>query len=231
MGHQTDIAGRQRGFQTAGLGIVLLAQLAGKTVAGAAGSCIDGPRPCVPKRSARRAAMGSNRIGPKRKGVSRRGWISTVIAMDAEDLLGLVVIECHLVIGDRPGERDAALVLQRAEIPLAQAEHRSAIEFGRAADIVIHARIEGIAVTVQPAVASLVFLIEEYGLDVPVRILARNEIAAFQHQDPILKPVAQHLKERGKPHKLIIVAIARRLVTIANAILKTGISWQPKLGS
>jgi transposase len=27
---------------------------------------------------------------------------------------------------------------------------------------------------------------------------------------------------RGKPHKLVIVAIARRLVTIANAILKTG---------
>jgi hypothetical protein len=28
---------------------------------------------------------------------------------------------------------------------------------------------------------------------------------------------------RGKPHKLVIVAIARRLVTIANAILKTGV--------
>jgi transposase len=31
---------------------------------------------------------------------------------------------------------------------------------------------------------------------------------------------------RGKPHKLVIVAIARRLVTIANAILKAGVSWQ-----
>ena len=39
-------------------------------------------------------------------------------------------------------------------------------------------------------------------------------------------PVAQHLKMRGKPHKLVIVAIARRLVTIANAILKTGVPWQ-----
>jgi hypothetical protein len=26
------------------------------------------------------------------------------------------------------------------------------------------------------------------------------------------------------------VAIARRLVTIANAILKTGVPWQPQLG-
>jgi transposase len=31
---------------------------------------------------------------------------------------------------------------------------------------------------------------------------------------------------RGKPHKLVIVAIARRLVDIANAILKTGVTWR-----
>ena len=43
--------------------------------------------------------------------------------------------------------------------------------------------------------------------------------------NPVLKAVAQRLKGRGKPHKLVIVAIARRLVTIANAILKTSSSW------
>jgi transposase len=31
---------------------------------------------------------------------------------------------------------------------------------------------------------------------------------------------------RGKPHKLVIIAIARRLVTIANAILKKGVPWR-----
>ena len=36
------------------------------------------------------------------------------------------------------------------------------------------------------------------------------------------------LKIRRKTHKLVIVAIARRLVTIANAILKTGVPWQPQ---
>jgi transposase len=45
-------------------------------------------------------------------------------------------------------------------------------------------------------------------------------------RNPVLKPVAQRLKVRGKPHKLAIVAIARRLVTIANAILKTGVPWR-----
>lgn len=31
--------------------------------------------------------------------------------------------------------------------------------------------------------------------------------------------------------RLVIVAIARRLVTIANAILKTGVPWQPQVGA
>ncbi|WP_205965856.1 hypothetical protein [Paracoccus liaowanqingii] len=34
------------------------------------------------------------------------------------------------------------------------------------------------------------------------------------------------LKTRGKPHKFVIVAIARRLATIADAILKSVIPWQ-----
>jgi transposase len=46
-----------------------------------------------------------------------------------------------------------------------------------------------------------------------------------------LKSVANRLKTRGKPHKLVIIAIARRLITIANAILKTGVPWQPQVGA
>ncbi|MFT7137059.1 MAG: transposase, partial [Akkermansiaceae bacterium] len=44
--------------------------------------------------------------------------------------------------------------------------------------------------------------------------------------NPALKPVAKRLKERGKPHKLVIIAIARRLITIANAIIKTSTPWK-----
>ena len=56
-------------------------------------------------------------------------------------------------------------------------------------------------------------------------VLFQAALAAACH-NPVLKPVAQRLKMRGKPRKLVIVAIARRLVTIANAFLKTGIPWQ-----
>lgn len=43
----------------------------------------------------------------------------------------------------------------------------------------------------------------------------------------MLKLIAKRLKERGKPHKLVIIAVARRLVAIANAVLKTATPWRP----
>lgn len=42
-------------------------------------------------------------------------------------------------------------------------------------------------------------------------VLFQAALAAACH-NPILRPVAKRLKERGKPHKLTIIAIARRLV-------------------
>ncbi|WMT90445.1 transposase [Pelagibacterium sp. H642] len=61
-------------------------------------------------------------------------------------------------------------------------------------------------------------------------VLFQAALAAACH-NPVLKPIARRLKERGKPHKLIIVAITRKLITIANAILKTGRPSQPQIGS
>ena len=56
-------------------------------------------------------------------------------------------------------------------------------------------------------------------------VLFQAALAAACH-NPILKAAAKRLKEKGKLHKLVIVAIARRLITIANAVLKTGVPWQ-----
>ncbi|MCP1237958.1 IS110 family transposase [Gluconobacter kondonii] len=56
-------------------------------------------------------------------------------------------------------------------------------------------------------------------------VLFQAGLAASCH-NPVLKVVAKRMKDRGKPHKLIIIAIARRLITIANAILKTGLPWR-----
>ncbi len=59
------------------------------------------------------------------------------------------------------------------------------------------------------------------------RVLFQAALAAAHH-NPILRPVAQRLKKQGKPHKVVIVAIARRLVIIANPVLKSTKPWRLK---
>lgn len=60
----------------------------------------------------------------------------------------------------------------------------------------------------------------------PLRhVLFQAALAAAYH-NPVLKPVAKRLKERGKPHKLVIIVIAPRLVTVANAIIKIRRPWK-----
>lgn len=45
------------------------------------------------------------------------------------------------------------------------------------------------------------------------------------HHNPTLKTFAQRLRTAGKPHKVIITAVARKLVTIANALCKSRKAW------
>lgn len=46
-----------------------------------------------------------------------------------------------------------------------------------------------------------------------------------RHHNPALKAFADRLKAAGKPHKVIITAVARKLITIANAICKKQQNW------
>jgi len=41
------------------------------------------------------------------------------------------------------------------------------------------------------------------------------------HHNPVLKVFADRMREREKPHKVVIIAVARKLVTIANAMCKS----------
>ncbi|TRD17851.1 transposase [Palleronia caenipelagi] len=45
------------------------------------------------------------------------------------------------------------------------------------------------------------------------------------HHNPILKTLAQRPQTAGKPHKVIVTAVARKLVTIANALCKSRQKW------
>lgn len=44
--------------------------------------------------------------------------------------------------------------------------------------------------------------------------------------NPVLKPYYERLVEAGKPKKLALVAVMRRLLVILNAILRTGVPWK-----
>ena len=58
-------------------------------------------------------------------------------------------------------------------------------------------------------------------------MLFQAALAATCH-NPLLKSAAKRLNKNGKLHKPVIIAIARRLVTIANAVLKNGTPWRPQ---
>ncbi|MBO9398120.1 hypothetical protein J7400_15640 [Shimia sp. R9_2] len=45
------------------------------------------------------------------------------------------------------------------------------------------------------------------------------------HHNPALKTFADRLRDAGKPHKVVITAVARKLATIVNALIKSGQKW------
>ncbi len=45
------------------------------------------------------------------------------------------------------------------------------------------------------------------------------------HHNPVLKTFADRPRDAGKPHKVVIVAVARKLVTIVNALCKSQQKW------
>lgn len=45
------------------------------------------------------------------------------------------------------------------------------------------------------------------------------------HHNPVLKVFADRLRTAGKPHKVVITAVARKLVTIVNALCKSRQKW------
>jgi transposase len=56
-------------------------------------------------------------------------------------------------------------------------------------------------------------------------ILYMAAVAASRH-NPVLRPFYERLIAKGKPPKLALIAVLRRLVVFANAVLKSGQPWK-----
>lgn len=60
------------------------------------------------------------------------------------------------------------------------------------------------------------------------RALYLAALSASQHGGP-LAAFAERLRSRGKAAKVVLVAVARRLLEIANAVVRSGCPWRPEL--
>lgn len=56
-------------------------------------------------------------------------------------------------------------------------------------------------------------------------LLYQAALVASNHNPP-LKAFAKRLKDKGKPHKLVLIAVARKLIIIANAMLARNTRWK-----
>ena len=62
------------------------------------------------------------------------------------------------------------------------------------------------------------------------RALYMGALAVARVPGP-LRDFAQRLKARGKPSKVALIAVARKLLVIANAVIRDGRAWDPKLAA
>src|SRR5581483_252421 len=129
---------------------------------------------------ARLVTDGRMRIWPARR---RLGRIFAALAVHMIQPLSRGVVRLQIVIRDRPSRRNSAVVLDLAEILLAQPKQRSAVEFRVAAYKIVRVWVQLAAVLVVPNFFRLVFAFEVYGARAPVVLLARDVIAAFEQQN------------------------------------------------
>ena len=69
-----------------------------------------------------------------------------------------------------------------------------------------------------------VIISSEVGASKPHARMFQAALVASYH-NPVLKAFADRLRAAGKPHKVVITAVARKLVTIANALCKSRLTW------
>ena len=97
-----------------------------------------------------------------RRARRRLGRVLSARAVHVVELLRERVVRLQLVVGDRPRRRDAVVVLQLAEVLLAEPVQRGAVQLRRASHEVVHPRLEGLAARVVPRVRRDVAVVHEH---------------------------------------------------------------------
>src|SRR5439155_24787719 len=93
------------------------------------------------------------------------------------------VVRLEVLVGERPGRRDAAVVPNLAEVLLAEAEEDCSVDLRVAADVVLSVRPERNPMLVDPHLFGDVALLPENLPGIPVLRLAREVATALEDQD------------------------------------------------
>ena len=80
----------------------------------------------------------------------RLGRVDAARAVHVVQILGPGVVRLEVVVADRPGRRDPAVVANLTEVLLAEAEQRRPVEFRVAADVIVGVWVKRLAVPVAP---------------------------------------------------------------------------------
>ena len=60
-----------------------------------------------------------------------------------------------------------------------------------------------------------------------IRGLFYQAALVASNHNPVLRVFAKRLKEKGKPHKVVLIAVARKLLIIANTLITKNTVWEP----
>ena len=60
------------------------------------------------------------------------------------------------------------------------------------------------------------------------RVLSLAALSVVRY-NPAMKAFKERLIARGKKGKVILTAVARKLLVIANAVVRTGRPWEPEM--
>jgi transposase len=68
-----------------------------------------------------------------------------------------------------------------------------------------------------------------YGGRGRIRTLLYMAATSAIRWNPVIRTFYEQLKERGKPHKVAMVACMRKMLTILNAMVRDGTAWNPQI--
>ena len=60
------------------------------------------------------------------------------------------------------------------------------------------------------------------------RLLHQAALSAARF-NPVLSDFAKRLRAKGKPHKVVLIAVARKLIMLVNSLLAQNTVWNPEI--